>query len=131
MVQFFPHLIPRQSGFFKCSMFKKRIIFYSDSQTVWEFTVSQKLSKFSFPNYQNFPLQTVKIFIFQTVKIFLFKLSKFNVQTVKSILFQTVKIFLFQTVKSMKTNWLLCREISDYGLVCRGSKSLENTGLLD
>jgi hypothetical protein len=50
-----------------------------------------KLSKFSFPNCQIFPFQTVKISLFKTVKIYLSKLSKFP--------FQTVKIFLFKLSK--------------------------------
>jgi hypothetical protein len=29
----------------------------------------------------------------------------------------------------MKENWLVCRKISDFGLVCRGSKSLGITAL--
>jgi hypothetical protein len=29
----------------------------------------------------------------------------------------------------IKKSWLECREISDFGLVCRDSKSLENTDL--
>jgi hypothetical protein len=69
----------------------------------------EKLSKFFFPNYQNFPFQTVKIFLsklskfsfsncqnfsFQTVKIFLSKLSKFSFPNCQNFPFQTVKIFL-------------------------------------
>ncbi len=46
-----------------------------------------KLSKFPFPNCQNFPFQTVKIFLIQTVKIF-------HYQTVKISLFKLSK-FLF------------------------------------
>jgi hypothetical protein len=88
----------------------------------WMIISSVKLSKFSFSNCQNFPFQTVKIFLFklvkfsfsncqnypfQTVKIFLFKLSKisfsklskFSFTNCQNFLFQTVKIFLFQTVK--------------------------------
>ncbi len=30
----------------------------------------------------------------------------------------------------MEKNWLVCREVFDFGLVCRGSKSLGNTVLL-
>jgi hypothetical protein len=47
--------------------------------------------KFSFSNCQNFP--------FQTVKIFLFKLSKFSFSNCQIFPFQTVKISLFQLSK--------------------------------
>ncbi len=29
----------------------------------------------------------------------------------------------------LKKNWFLCREISDFGLVCRGTKSLGSIGI--
>jgi hypothetical protein len=101
-------------------MFKKRIIFCSDSQTVCRDTLEDLLYR-----------ENCQIFLFKLSKFFFFKLSKISFPNCQNFHFQTVKIFLFQTVKSMKTNWLLCREISDYGLVCRGSTSLENAGLLD
>ncbi len=43
-----------------------------------------------------------------------------------------VKIFLFKLsnfLNLIKENWLVCRENSDFGLVCRDLKSLGNTGL--
>jgi hypothetical protein len=79
----------------------------SDSQTVFSQKIPfqtvkisfSKLSKFLFPNCQNFPLQTVKIFLFQTVKISFSKLSKFLFPNCQNFPLQTVKIFLFQNVK--------------------------------
>jgi hypothetical protein len=76
--------------------------------------VSRKLSKFPFPNCQNFPFQTVKIsfcklskfpfpncqnFLFQAVKISLSKLSKFPFANCQNFPFQTVKISLFKLSK--------------------------------
>ncbi len=39
------------------------------------------------------------------------------------------KLSKFSFRKSMKKNWLVCREISDFGIVCRGSKSFGGTAL--
>jgi hypothetical protein len=51
----------------------------------------KKLSKFPFPNCQNF--------LFQTVKISLFKLSKFPFSNCQNFPFQTVKISLSKLSK--------------------------------
>jgi hypothetical protein len=51
------------------------------------------------------------------------KLSKFSVSKLKNFLFQNCQNFHFQRVW---WNWSVCREISDFDLVCGGSKSLGN-----
>jgi hypothetical protein len=61
--------------------------------------VSRKLSKFSFLNCQNFPFQTVKIFIFKLSKFSFSNCQNFPFSNCQNFLLQTVKIFLFQTVK--------------------------------
>ncbi len=72
-------------------------------------------------NCQNFPFQTVKIFLcklskfsFSNCQNFPFQLSKFSFPNCQNFPFQTVKIFLFRLYEK---NYLLCR----------GSKSLGNT----
>ncbi len=94
-----------------------------------------KLSKFPFPNCQNFPFQTVKIYFSKLSKFFFSNCQNFFFQTVKIFLFELSKIFLVKLSKfflsnCQKKNCLVCREISDFGLVCRGSKSLRTTGLI-
>jgi hypothetical protein len=76
--------------------------------------VSRKLSKFPFPNCQNFHFQTVKIsiskmskfpncqnFLFQTVKISPSKLSKFSF----------LKLSNFPIPNNIKQNWFVYWEI--------------------
>jgi hypothetical protein len=57
-----------------------------------------KLSKFFFPNCQNFPFQTVKILIFKTVKFSFQNCQNFPFSNCQNFPFQTVKISHFQTV---------------------------------
>jgi hypothetical protein len=64
------------------------------------------MSKFSFSNCQNFPFQTVKIFLFKLSKFsfsncqnFLSKLSKFSFSNCQNFPFQTVRIFIFKLSK--------------------------------
>jgi hypothetical protein len=98
--------------------------------------------KFSFFKLSSFPFPNCQIFLFQTVKFSFFKLSKFpfpNCQNFLSKLsnfffFSNCKNFLFQTVKLFKFSFLNCiksslvyRKISDFGFLCRDSKSLANT----
>ncbi len=79
-----------------------------------KFTMSWKRSKFSF---------------FKLSKISFFKLSKFPFSNCQKCPLQTVNNFLFKLSKIYFSNWLVCREISDFGLVYRGSKSLGITNL--
>jgi hypothetical protein len=91
-----------------------------------------KLSKFSYPNCQNFLFQTVKIsfsncqnFLFQTVKFFLFQTVKLFLLKLSIFFISNCQIFPFQTVKKLVD----VLGNSNFGLMCRGWKSLRNTGL--
>ncbi len=59
-----------------------------------------KLSKFPFSNCQNFPFQTVKIFLSKLSKFPFPKLSKFPFPNCQNFPFSNCQNFLFQTVKN-------------------------------
>ncbi len=106
----------------------------------FHFRTVKTVQNFPFPNCQNFTFQTVKIsliklskfplsncqnFPYQIVKISLFKLSKFPLSNCQNFPYQTVKISLFKLSKISLSK--LSKFSNDFGLVCRGSKSLRNT----
>jgi hypothetical protein len=91
---------------------------------------------FSFPNCQNFSFPTVKIFIFKLSKFSISNCQNFRIPNCQNFPFPSVKIFLFKLskfffLKLYEKNCLMCREIPDFGLVCRDSKCLGNTGLME
>ncbi len=77
-----------------------------------------KILKFSFSKLSKFSVSNCQYF--------LYKLSNFPFQTVK---FSFSKLSKYSFLNCLKKNWLMCREICTFGLVCRSSKSLGNTGI--